>query len=178
MFSTPEGTPGYPWANILTFNPPPPDSDYPHKTDFDGLYEQPHDNFHGWVGPDMADNAYTAFDPVFWSYHANIDRVFEQWKRGHPEATFTANFPLRPFVGDDARRLDMTTADVWQYTTIGEMARDSRVLGYDYAARRLPTRLGRRPAQARLPHAPQVNTCTSFSQASVVSGRPISSTFS
>ena len=101
VFSTPEGTPGYPWANILTFNPPPPDSDYPHKTDFDGLYEQPHDNFHGWVGPDMADNAYTAFDPVFWSYHANIDRVFEQWKRGHPEATFTANFPLRPFVGDD-----------------------------------------------------------------------------
>jgi hypothetical protein len=43
-------------------------------TNFDGLYEQPHDNFHGWVGPDMADNAYTAFDPIFWSYHSNIDR--------------------------------------------------------------------------------------------------------
>lgn len=88
VFSTPEGAPGYPWANILTFDPPPPDSDYPHRTDFDGLYEQPHDNFHGWVGSDMADNAYTAFDPAFWSYHANIDRVFEEWKRAHPEATF------------------------------------------------------------------------------------------
>jgi hypothetical protein len=145
VFSSPEGTPGYPWANILTFNPPPPDSDYPHRTDFDGLYEQPHDNFHGWVGADMADNAYTAFDPVFWSYHANIDRVFEVWNRAHPAATFTSNYPLRPFVGADAGRIDPTGSDAWRYTTIGDMARDSRALGYDYTAPSVPDAQGTPP---------------------------------
>ena len=144
-FSSPEGAPGYPWANILTFDPPPPDSDYPHRTDFDGLYEQPHDNFHGWVGPDMADNAYTAFDPVFWSYHANVDRVFEDWNRAHPEATFTAKYPLRPFVGGNARRVDVTAPDTWRYTTIGDMARDSRALGYDYAPPAVPDARGAPP---------------------------------
>jgi hypothetical protein len=132
VFSTPEGTPGYPWANIQTFHPPPPDSDYPHRCDFDGLYEQPHDNFHGWIGPDMADNSYTAFDPIFWSYHANIDRIFEGWKRQHPGAMFTAAFPLRPFTGADAGTVDQADPEVYNYTTIGDMARDSRALGYEY----------------------------------------------
>jgi tyrosinase len=133
LFSTPQGTPGYPWANIQTFDPPPPDSDYPHRTDFDGLYEQPHDNFHGWVGPDMADNAYTAFDPIFWSYHANIDRIFEEWNRAHPASQFTANVPLRPFVGPRAAGIDPANPEPYVYTTIGDMAADSRSLGYDYA---------------------------------------------
>jgi hypothetical protein len=138
VFSTPEGVPGYPWANIQTFNPPPPDSDYPHRCDFDGLYEQPHDNFHGWIGPDMADNSYTAFDPIFWSYHANIDRIFEEWKRDHPGAMFTATFPIRPFIGPEASEIDFTDPDPYDYTTIGDMARDSRALGYDYAAPHAP----------------------------------------
>lgn len=124
VFSTPEGS-GQPWANILSFNPPPPDSDYPHQSDFDGLYEQPHDNIHGWVGPDMADNAYTAFDPVFWSHHSNIDRIFEQWKRAHPASLFTAIFPLRPFVGPQAAEVDLANPETFVYTTIGDMAKDS-----------------------------------------------------
>ena len=44
VFSQPQGSPGYPWANILVFNPPQPDSLYPNREDFDGLYEQPHFN--------------------------------------------------------------------------------------------------------------------------------------
>jgi tyrosinase len=44
----------------------------------------------------MADNAYTAFDPIFWSYHSNIDRIFEEWNRAHPAAQFSSKFPLRP----------------------------------------------------------------------------------
>ena len=133
LFSTPEGTPGYPWANITSFDPPPPDSRYPYRTvSFDGAYEQPHDNFHGWIGPDMADNAYTAFDSVFWSYHANIDRLFEGWNRAHPAATFTANFPLRPYAGPAAATVDFVDPDPLTYTTIGDMAKDSRLIGYDY----------------------------------------------
>ena len=150
-FSTPEGAPGYPWANITSFDPPPPDSDYPHRTDFDGLFEQPHDNFHGWVGPDMADNAYTAFDPVFWSYHANVDRIFEEWLRAHPAATFTAGFPLRPFAGTTAADVDFTDPEGWAYTTIGDLARDSRALGYDYASPPVPDSPGRPPSLSATP---------------------------
>lgn len=141
-FSSPEGFPGYPWANIQSFNPPPPDSDYPHKCDFDGLLEQPHDNFHGWVGPDMADNAYTAFDPMFWSLHSNIDRVFEEWKRAHPAAMFTATFPLRPFVGPLATAVSQDDPNAYIYTTIGDMAKDSRFLGYDFEPPCVPDAAG------------------------------------
>ena len=137
-FSQPEGWPGYPWANIQTFDPPQPDALYPNRTDFDGLYEQPHDNFHGWVGPDMADNAYTAFDPIFWSYHANIDRMCEVWLRAHPAAQFTSGFPLHPFAGPDAGRFEFDDPRRFVYTTIGDMARDSRALGYDYASPATP----------------------------------------
>ena len=132
VFSQPEGTPGYPWANILTFDPPQPDKLYPNREDFDGLYEQPHDNWHGWIGFDMADNAYTAFDPVFWSYHANIDRMLEVWIRAHPAAQYTASFPIQPFIGAMARTIEPSDPRRWLYTTIGDMARDSRGIGYDF----------------------------------------------
>ncbi len=132
-FSHPQGV-GYPWANIQSFNPPPPDSEYRYRDyNFDGAYEQPHDNYHGWVGPDMADNAYTAFDPVFWSYHANIDRIFEIWLRTNARtATFTANYPLHPFVGARAEFFEFTDPRQFVYTTIGDLAKDSRALGYDF----------------------------------------------
>jgi hypothetical protein len=123
-----------PDGTLPTFNPPQPDKLYPHRTtDFDGLYEQPHDNVHGWVGPDMADNAYTAFDPIFWSYHANIDRMFELWLRAHPAVQFTSGFPLHPFAGPHADRFEFDDPRRFVYTTIGDMARDSRGLGYDFA---------------------------------------------
>lgn len=139
LFSTPQGWPGYPWANIQSFDPPPPDTDYPYRTEtFDGAYEQPHDNFHGWIGPDMADNSYTAFDPVFWSYHANIDRIFEIWLRAHPAATYTAGFPIHPFAGPTAGRFEFDDPRRFVYTTIGDLAKDSRALGYDYAPPEMP----------------------------------------
>lgn len=130
-FSTPQGTPGYPWANILTF--PAPDSEYTYLGEtFDGTYEQPHDNYHGWVGPDMADNAYTAFDPVFWSHHSMIDLVFELWLREHAATTYTVNCALQPFMGGRAATVNEDDPRTYLYTNIGDMARDSRSLGYDF----------------------------------------------
>ncbi|MBD2411898.1 tyrosinase family protein [Nostoc calcicola FACHB-3891] len=142
IFSTPQGNPGYPWANILSFDPPPPDCAYPNKCDFDGLFEQPHDNMHGWVGPDMADNAYTAYDPVFWSYHSNVDRIFENWNRAHPGAIFTSNFPLRPLIGSLAQEIDLVETRSYLYTTIGDMAKNSQSLGYDYEVPSVPDSSG------------------------------------
>jgi hypothetical protein len=106
MYSSPGQTAegyGMPWTNIETFSEDQPDNRYPYRTDFDDLFEQVHDNFHGWVGTDKVrarslldsllpqllllltnfkspskihrpTNIYTAFDPIFYSYHANMDR--------------------------------------------------------------------------------------------------------
>lgn len=128
-FSNAEGG-GYPWANIPTF--PAPDECYTHRCDFDGRDEQPHDNYHGWVGPDMGNNAYAAFDPMFWALPSNIDRVFEGWLRAHPETQFSSNFPLQPFWGPDAQEVELADPRRYLYTSIGDMARDSRRLGYTY----------------------------------------------
>jgi tyrosinase len=131
-FSKPQGD-GFPWANLPSFEPPQPDKLYPYReVNFDGLFEQPHDNYHGWIGADMADNAYTAFDPIFFSYHSNIDRMLEVWIRAHPTTQYSAKTLLQPFLGADARAVNFATPDASRYTSIGAMALDSRRIGYDY----------------------------------------------
>lgn len=145
-FSVPQGSPGFPWANIPAFHPPQPDDLYPYRDqNFDGAYEQPHDNYHGWIGADMADNAYTAFDPIFICYHANIDRMLEVWIRAHPVAQYTAGVALRPFTGPVAAEINQATPDLWRYTTLGDLAQDSRHLGYDYGPPVAPQFTGRAP---------------------------------
>ncbi|MGI8640813.1 MAG: tyrosinase family protein [Pyrinomonadaceae bacterium] len=39
-----------------------------------------HDGGHNSIGPTMADQSVAAFDPVFWFFHANWDRLFWQWQ--------------------------------------------------------------------------------------------------
>lgn len=47
-----------------------------------GLEGQPHNTMHGsYVGSDMGDNQSAAYDPIFWFFHANIDRLLEQWQQ-------------------------------------------------------------------------------------------------
>ncbi|KAF7539840.1 hypothetical protein G7Z17_g12337 [Cylindrodendrum hubeiense] len=122
---------GVPWANIQNFKDDNPDSWYPYRMDFDGLFEQVHDNFHGFVGPDMADNTYTAFDPIFLSYHANMDRLAGIFMEAHPNSQFTSNFPLQPFI-DNGTKVSYDDPRRWKYTTIGDMAKNTRALGYMY----------------------------------------------
>jgi tyrosinase len=93
------------------------------------------DNLHGyvhlWVGGDMGDvNTFkSAFDPIFWSHHSNVDRLWAVW-----QSTFGIDGPLDttvPLRGLDTRR---TTADVLDIGPNG--------LGYEYveAAFDLPIR--------------------------------------
>ncbi|KAF4975549.1 hypothetical protein FDECE_18563, partial [Fusarium decemcellulare] len=122
---------GVPWTNIPDFSDDNPDIKYPFRHDFDGLFEQVHDNFHGWVGGDMADNETTAFDPIFLSYHANMDRLAAIFMDANPENQFSSRFPLQPFM-DNATKVGYDDPRRWLYTTIGDMARDTRALGYMY----------------------------------------------
>lgn len=58
--------------------------------DFELQLENFHDNIHGWtggnngtVGGDMASVATAAWDPVFWSHHCMIDRLWYLWQIRH-----------------------------------------------------------------------------------------------
>lgn len=35
---------------------------------------------YGW----MTDNRITAYDPIFWAHHGNVDRIWAQWQKNHP----------------------------------------------------------------------------------------------
>ncbi len=42
---------------------------------------QAHDGGHNSIGTTMADQNIASYDPVFWFYHCNIDRLFWQWQQ-------------------------------------------------------------------------------------------------
>jgi tyrosinase len=48
--------------------------------DFSEQLEQIHNNVHGWVGGDMGVIPWAAYDPIFFSHHAMIDRLWYIWQ--------------------------------------------------------------------------------------------------
>ena len=88
-------------------------------SDFTDALEDIHDNVHGWVGGDMGVVGIAAFDPVFWSHHAMIDRIWWIWQTKNGNANISANLldvVLAPF--------NFKVRDVLNVND----------LGYDYAA--------------------------------------------
>lgn len=51
--------------------------------DFNDEIEMIHNGVHGWVGGDMASVPFAAWDPIFWSHHAMIDRLWWLWQLRH-----------------------------------------------------------------------------------------------
>lgn len=106
--------------------------------------ESVHDTIHNTVGNSgpghMTNAAYSAFDPVFWLLHANIDRMTVLWQAlnpdswvtnySNPTATFTSDAgayadedtPLHPFHHNKA-------GDFWTSASV----RDHTVFGYTYS---------------------------------------------
>jgi len=83
------------------------------------LLENPfHNSVHGWVGGDVSRTHFAAYDPIFWSLHGFIDKLWADWQRAHPDAV-TPNWDsvLTPF--------NMTVGTTVDYRTR---------LGYDYVA--------------------------------------------
>ncbi len=80
--------------------------------------EDVHDTVHGWVGGAMATVPTSAYDPIFWSHHAMIDRLWYLWQNsplGVDPPSPLLNVVLAPF--------PMTVADTL----------DIADLGYEYA---------------------------------------------
>lgn len=49
-------------------------------SDFNDAIEDVHDAVHGWVSGDMGVVGTAAFDPIFWSHHGMIDRIWWLWQ--------------------------------------------------------------------------------------------------
>ena len=94
-------------------------------TDFTNQMENIHDGVHGWtggnngtVGGDMGSLGTAAWDPIFWSHHCMIDRLWYVWQLRHGVNNITpALLPmvLQPF--------GLTVQEVLSINT----------LGYEYA---------------------------------------------
>lgn len=89
----------------------------PRSSSFQQNCENAHNNLHVWIGGDMSDPNWAAFDPIFWFHHCNVDRQWADWQDDHPDAnySFLNGVPLAPF------------------STTGDQVIDFRALGYDYA---------------------------------------------
>ena len=48
-----------------------------------------HNFMHNWVGGSMSDQSFAALDPIFFSYHAYLDVLFEFWITEHGTSTIT-----------------------------------------------------------------------------------------
>jgi len=92
--------------------------------DFSDQLEQVHDAIHGWVGESMSEVDTAAFDPIFWSHHCMIDRIWWIWqlKNGNPTSGIPSSLldvVLAPF--------SLKVRDVLNIYQ----------LGYDYASTRV-----------------------------------------
>ena len=77
-----------------------------------------HNRIHMWVGGAMTDPRFASFDPIFWSHHCMVDRLWRIWQLRNPGATFDPRFLRRQLMP-------------WGIT-VGEVI-DVNQLGYEYA---------------------------------------------
>jgi tyrosinase len=90
--------------------------------DFTSQLQNQHDLVHGWTGGDMGNIASSAFDPIFWSHHCMIDRLWYLWQVKHGVDNIPPSYldrPLAPWA--------LTVKDVL----------DVRKLGYTYGLSRV-----------------------------------------
>ncbi|ESY55551.1 MULTISPECIES: tyrosinase family protein [unclassified Mesorhizobium] len=48
-----------------------------------------HDGGHTSIGPTMADQNVSSYDPIFWFFHCNLDRIWLKWQRNVSGTTLT-----------------------------------------------------------------------------------------
>jgi len=103
--------------------------------DYSPALENPHGGLHVWVGGDMGQVPFAAYDPIFWVHHCNVDRLWYEWQEVHGNATVpdaVLQFICAPF------------------TYRGEQTLDTESFGYTYAESESHARMdeAKRPAGA------------------------------
>jgi tyrosinase len=98
------------------------------------LEAEPHDFLHGAVGGDMDNKIGAARDPIFYLHHANLDRIWDDWRVNHADEddplwtdfAFKGNFPT----ATGARGGDIVVSNL----------QSSAALCYAYDTGRVPAR--------------------------------------
>jgi tyrosinase len=93
----------------------------PTHTEFSQRCWRVHDNVHVWVGGEMSDPNWAAFDPLFWAHHAMVDRLWRIWQQGNQGADPGPDLIDRPMTF--LKSPSFTVREVLDVTK----------LGYDYA---------------------------------------------
>jgi len=92
---------------------------------FTGGIIGPHDSVHVWVGgigEDMLTTDRAAYDPVFWSHHANVDYQWAKWQVLHPGISTdpaTLNTQLNGFNGITVQKVWDISSELLNYTYDG-----------------------------------------------------------
>lgn len=86
--------------------------------DFTLQLENIHNGVHVWVGGSMGLIPLAAYDPIFWSHHVMVDRLWWVWQLAHPGA------------GPDPALLDRALAP---FPMTVRQTLDITTLGYEYA---------------------------------------------
>ncbi|MFD9692087.1 tyrosinase family protein [Kitasatospora sp. NPDC001309] len=90
---------------------------------------QAHDSGHGSVGPTMGVQEVSAFDPVFWFFHCNIDRLWLRWQHLNT-ATTLAGFRTTLAGGDDSWLTDPSFNPLPPFTATADQTIATDI-GYD-----------------------------------------------
>lgn len=92
--------------------------------DFSEQLEDVHDAVHGWVGGSMGVVPFSAYDPIFWSHHCMLDRIWYLWQLRNGANNIPAQYLpmiLEPF--------GLTVRDVLNIDALGyEYANSSVVI--------------------------------------------------
>jgi tyrosinase len=99
----------------------------PSYTQFERRCWAVHDHVHGWVGGEMGDPNWAAFDPLFWAHHTMVDRLWRIWQHNNPGALPPAEILDEPMTFN--RPPSFTPRDVL----------DVKQLGYEYAGQTAST---------------------------------------
>jgi tyrosinase len=89
--------------------------------EFTRRIEMVHNNIHVWVGGTMGQIPWAAYDPLFFSHHTMVDRVWRMWQTKNPGANPPASIMDTSLVSG--------TRPIF---TVREVL-DVQALGYDYA---------------------------------------------
>lgn len=89
---------------------------------FSNMLQDLHDGIHGWTGGqkgnkpgDMAMVPWAAYDPIFFSHHCMIDRVWYRWQQVNGVNNIPSSLLSRPLRGFD----NLTVASVLDLTRLG-----------------------------------------------------------
>ena len=52
--------------------------------DFTNAIDAPHGQVHNWMGGTMSNNQDSPADPIFWTHHGMIDKIWAEWQVNHP----------------------------------------------------------------------------------------------